>query len=334
MQSGAVVVTGVSRHSLGEAVVQRYLARYPGKKLIVISKNTNGDIAAIQGVTPVQFDLNPLNHSAGFYGFSKALQEKIELALQSTCSSGVEQLIHSAGVYDFGALSESDVVDRGELLGLNALGMVEVLSAIMRLNLRQGFCNETGLTFTLVGAFQGLQVRALRALYASSKAMGIDFCASLAAGREVARCVYVAPGPMDTPMLHRNHWVKKAKGSSRFFEAALGASRGEYESVFFECRTEAIAAIAMKHFCDQLQELEATMTRYRQFRAEARENELGILAVSDCATALVDDILSTDCGSGVFLIANGHNARALIMRAKFEDLDRYKLFQTAARSLV
>jgi NAD(P)-dependent dehydrogenase (short-subunit alcohol dehydrogenase family) len=331
MANEATLITGASRHSLGEAIVREYLRRRPDIRIVVINKLSNPDLGATVG--EIIMDLNPLNHARGLVGFAAELKDKIEYGITEAGCSGIECLVQGAAVYDFGPLTSYDTARRGRLLGLNILGTVEVLFSVCALNDRLRRLSEKSLTQIFVGAFQGLQVRAGRQLYASSKAWAIDFCAALVEGREIPRCLYVAPGPIDTPMLHRNHWVNKASGPEQFFEQVLRGTRAEYESIFLRCEESTLIEVAQGQGGGLVGELQEAMGRYQAERAKAKVAELGVMSAADCAAALVDTGLSPERGSGVYLIGTERGNRPFIKMASFESLDRNSLFLSVAEEL-
>ncbi|MGA7401423.1 MAG: hypothetical protein WBW38_15465, partial [Candidatus Sulfotelmatobacter sp.] len=281
----------------------------------------------------IVMDLNPLHHPRGFPGFAAELSEKIERCVVEAECRGIQRLVQSAAVYDFGTLTSYDAPRRGRLLGLNILGTSEVLSAVLALNGRLRQLSQESVTQLLVGAFQGLQVRAGRQLYASSKAWGIDFCTALAAGEEIRKCIYAAPGPIDTPMLHRNHWVNKANGPEEFFDLTLRGDREEYESIFLRCEENTLIEVARRRSGNLVGESQEAMARYRTERAKSQVAELGVMSAADCAAALVDIDLSSVSAPGVYLIGKKWGKRAFIKMASFESLDRNQLFWAVAKEL-
>jgi NAD(P)-dependent dehydrogenase (short-subunit alcohol dehydrogenase family) len=331
MSSRAILITGASRHSLGEATVREYRRRSSEAQIFVINKSSNRDLGS--AAHEIIMDLNPLCHSFGLAGFAAELLEKIEPHLAEAGCCGIGCLIQGAAVYDFGPFAGYDASRRSRLMGLNILGTVEVLFAVLAVNKRLGLLSEESLTEIFVGAFQGLQVRTGRQLYASSKAWGIDFCTALVAGNEISRCVYAAPGPIDTPMLHRNHWVKKAGGSEQFFDLVLQRTRHEYESIFLGCEENTLTRVAREQGVDSMGELQEAMGRYRSERANAKVAELGVMSPADCAAALVDTALSDDRGSGVYLIGIERERGPFIRMSTFESLDRNRLFLSVSEEL-
>src|SRR5205085_811445 len=130
----------------------------------------------------------------------------------------IDTLVYSAGVYENGPLVELSTAARANVLGVNIVCKIEVLHAVLAFNRTNDFDSSRGLTFVDVGSTHGLSPSATRSLYAPSKAFGLDLCIALCDGREVKRCLHVAPGPVDTYMLHRNHWVAKEQGPSQFLD--------------------------------------------------------------------------------------------------------------------
>ncbi len=199
MSKGNVVVTGFARHSLGEAFVQAFLSRRTGAHVIGIDRIENPDLAEYPDFQQIEFDLNPLNCKDGLGAFATTFAERLSDAVTASGTEGVEFLVQCAGVYEFGQLLEHAVERRSEVLGVNVLGVTEVLHGVMALNRRLCRENDKDFTHILVGSYQGLYARDGRPVYAPSKAYGIDLCTSLVEGREVAKCIYLAPGPNRYP---------------------------------------------------------------------------------------------------------------------------------------
>jgi short-subunit dehydrogenase len=335
MSKGTVVVTGIARHSLGEAFVRAFLSRRTGAPIIGIDRIPNPDLAEYPGFQQIEFDLNPLNCKEGLDAFATKFAERLSDAVMATGVKGVEFLVQCAGVYEFGQFLEHAVERRSEILGVNVLGVTEVLHGVMALNRR--LCRENDKDFTqiLVGSYQGLYARDGRPIYAPSKAYGIDLCTSLVAGREIAKCIYLALGPIDTPMLHRNHWVTRAGGSDNFFNKALGADPKIYKSIFVKCDEVVLERMAHEKFAPELANLRIAMGRYRGVRRAAFLEELGVLSPTACGSALTDMLTCRARGSGVYsLTAEGTGSEAVVKMATFVSLDRRLTFESVAAGIL
>jgi short-subunit dehydrogenase len=323
MPTGGVVVTGVARRSLGEAIVDTCLRRMPNVGIVGIDRTQNPDLNRRRNFREVIFDLNPLSCTEGVEAFASALRVALLDAVVRAGINGVAYLVQSAGVYDFGTFLDHDARRRRRVLGLNILGTTEVLHAVMALNAQFNWPNDEAFVHVLVGSFHGLHASAGRSLYGPSKAFGIDLCASLFAGAEVARCMYIAPGPIDTPMLHRNHWVAKAGGSESFFDKMLDGPADEYESIFLHCEEAALERVARAESGSGAGPLKDVFARYRDERRKAREREMGVLDPQVCATAVVDRIMLSDSESGVYVLRADQGGTGLVCEvAAFSSLDR------------
>lgn len=326
MSRKCVVVTGVGRHSLGEAFVRNYAGQRPEVQIIGIDQEHNPDLAQITNLCQMQFDLNPLHRPGSLKGFAPAFAGGLAGVVSGTESTGIECLVQCAGVYDFGRFLEHDVGRRERVLGLNVLGVTEVVYAVMALNDQLGVRNDRGFTHVLLGSFQGLYARGRRPIYAPSKAYGIDLCTSLFDGREVAKCIYIAPGPVDTPMLHRNHWVTKAHGSEEFFEKVLSGPRDKYRSVFMQCDEAALDDPALGCCTTEKAALRVTMTNYRASRSGAYSEDVGVLSAESCAAEMVSRLLTCRSRSGVWMLTSGGAGIVRVKTVAFSKLDRRAMF--------
>lgn len=278
-------VTGVARHSLGEALVARLLRERGDRRIIGVDRVGNTALDSFKPFRQVVLDLDAFADSRGLAAFASTLARGLSEVIDAHGRQPVQCLVQSAGVYDAGVFVDFDVKRRSRLLGVNLVGHVEVLRAVMQLNASLGVDNAATLTHIDVGSFQGLVPRAGRGLYALSKGAAIDLAAAMQVGRELHRSLYFAPGPIDTHMLHRNHWVVKAHGSSDLFDALWAGDAAAYKAAFVDGASAPLLDAARSRGED-LAEMEATFDRYRTFRQEARASEWGILDVEVCAEML------------------------------------------------
>jgi hypothetical protein len=282
----------------------------------------------------IEFDLNPLNCKEGIGAFAATFAKHLSDAVKTTDADGVAFLVQCAGVYEFGQLLDHTAERRSEVLGVNILGVTEVLHGIMALNRRLCRENDKQFTHILVGSYHGLHARKRRPIYAPSKAYGIDLCTSLVEGREVAKCIYLALGPIDTPMLHRNHWVAKAGGKEDFFNEALRGLPETYQSIFVECDESRLERFAREKFSPELENLRMAMRRYIAVRREAFKEEPGVLSTTACASVLTDMLTRHKLLSGVYsLRAQGAGSELEVKRAAFSSLDRRPRFESVATTM-
>lgn len=328
-----LLLTGVARHSLGEAFVRYCLPARSDLTVIGVDRAPNLELAALPGFRGVELDLDPTAWPTGAAAVSQQLRHRLAPVLDEVGARGVDCLVQAAGVYDFGPLLEHDVARRNRVLGVNLLGHVEVLHGVMALNLARGVDNPETLTCVEVGSFQGLQPRKRRALYAVSKAAGVDFCAALDAGAEVRRCVYFAPGPIDTRMLHENHWVTKANGPREFLESLADGPAERYRAIFRDCDGARLHEAAEAWGAGQEEVLHA-FERYRAERARALRDEHGVLAPEECARMIAMVALEAKrCPAGVYFASAPRGGRARLERVRFAALNRLRAFRARAKRI-
>jgi NAD(P)-dependent dehydrogenase (short-subunit alcohol dehydrogenase family) len=334
MSQGNVVMTGFARHSLGEAFVRSFLNKRTGAHVIGIDKIRNTALPECRDFQQVEFDLNPLNCKDGLGAFALRFAERLSEAVTATGTQGIEFLVQCAGVYEFGKFLEHTAERRSEVLGVNVLGVTEVLHGVMALNRRLCHDNEKEFTHILVGSYQGLYARSGRPIYAPSKAYGVDLCTSLVGGGELAKCIYLAPGPIDTPMLHRNHWVTRAEGPETFFNEAFNGPLETYESIFVYCDDSSLEKFARKNFEPELENLRLAMGRYKDVRSEAFKEDLGVLSKASCAGVLTDMLTGHEMVSGVYsLTAEGMGRELAVKRTTFDSLNRRLPFESVATTI-
>jgi hypothetical protein len=337
MSPSPLVVTGVAPHSLGEELVRVYLAKCSGATAIGIDRMPNPHLRCLPGYLEIIEDLNPLNYAGGLDSFSSSLNLRLNSALKQLGSISIDCLVQCTGVYDSGPFLEHDGTRRGETVGVNLLGHIEVLHAVMSLNASHGFRNADCLTYIEVGSFQGLYPRAGRSLYATSKSAGIDFCTSLIEGKEIARCIYFAPAMIDTHMLHRNHWIHKSHGSSHFFDLVLRGSPDLYRALFRECN-EAVLEDLVEQLGARAEldvgEIRSQFGTYCAFRRDAANSEVGLLSPEECAQFLIRVMDEQDIHhSGVYFASRQARGQATVRYITFLQLSRRKLIEERGETL-
>jgi hypothetical protein len=312
------------------------LAKRTGATAIGIDRISNPHLRCLPGYLEIIEDLNPLNHAGGLDSFSSSLNLSLNRTLKQLDAISIDCLVQSAGVYDSGPFLEHDGTRRGETLGVNVLGHIEVLHVVMSLNARQGIRSDDYLTYIEVGSFQGLYAREGRSLYATSKSAGIDLCTSLIEGKEIARCIYFAPAMVDTHMLHRNHWIQKTRGSSDFFDMVLRSSPQRYRALFRDCNET-----VLQDLVGQLgpsagfdgSELRSKFRTYCAFRREAANSELGMLTPEECAEFLIRVMDEQDIHSGVYFASRQVGGETTIRYIAFPQLSRRKLIEERGETL-
>lgn len=297
--ASATLLTGAASGSLGSAWVRQYRQRGNHEPVIVFDKEPDSMLHELRNVQIVKHDLNPLVYDYGYKRFAERLRMAMDECPAS--SNGICTVVLCAGTYDSGRLAETTVEARERLLGVNVCGQVEVLHAVLSLNQRRGVDSSSDLSYIQIGSLHGLTASGGRSVYAGTKAFGLDLCISLSSGREVKRVIYVAPGPIDTPMLHRNHWVSKVGGCSRFFEHVRALGPLVYKDVFEKCEDEAFRkAISTEDWDREM--LADKYERYKERRVSAFSQRDGVLSVADMAQGITELVSEeSSCTSGVYV---------------------------------
>ena len=281
-----IVVTGVAPGSLGEALAIALCRRHPETKIVAIDLMANPALADFSNVYSLGLDLNPISPSQDCPKLATRIAAEIDLALQRFELKGIGAAILAAGVYESGPLVEITLEARQSLVGINVCGKLEVLHAVLEFNQRNGFASREALTFIDIGSLHGLTSSAGRPLYAATKAFGLDLCISMRRGGEVCRAIYAAPGQIDTPMLHRNHWVSKERGSPEFFKHVRSLGTVRYRDIFVECDDSAFREVVSTSGLEP-RELNQTFSRYKLLRSQGFERADGILCPVELADHLV-----------------------------------------------
>ncbi len=284
------IVTGVKEFSIGEAIALNLLKSVPKINIICISRNDNKNLLkrlGNQGIF-ISMDLNPLNYGS-LDEFQNSLEDEVRKGIkhfenpdiQEPC--GIDFLFNNSGVYDFGPLTKTPNESINNLIGVNYVGHVLTAKTVMALNEDRDFNNPKNFRLCEVGSFQGVDIRSGRPVYAPSKAVGIDFCQSLVRGNEVEMISYIAVGPVDTYMLHANHWSTKAGGDKEFIDNIFSNDAQTYKSIFIDGNQEAFGTYIAGLKKSLQTKLKETYSKYLEVRKKYAKTK-------NFATELADDV--------------------------------------------
>jgi NAD(P)-dependent dehydrogenase (short-subunit alcohol dehydrogenase family) len=283
------VVAGARAFSIGHAISEELASARPESAVLTI------DVEPVQSSFPNivnrQFDLNPLLHEAGFHQWSIELQQLLRLENLGLPRIPVKAVFLTLAKYNFGDFQEMSLQERSDMLGCNVLGKFEMLHAVMLHNRAQKFSNCEELDVVDFGSLHATDRTPHRALYNSTKAAGSMLCEVLAAGQEVRRALHVAPGRVDTPMLHWNHWFLKEDGWSEFPDLVRNGAPSLYQSIFCGCDRAALDRAVRLLNLDPTR-ISGTFERYARRRKMAEEAADGITSPKVLAKYLVGELLS------------------------------------------
>ncbi len=317
----AALISGTAASSLGSLWIRAYLQRAKDGPVVAIDREHDPAILNFPSVRTVPFDLNPLNQSSGFVQFVEQLHAALGAAHEALGFDGLSTFISGAGAYDSGPLVDSTIEGRRRLLGVNVCGNLELLVAALALNKRLGFDSPGRLSFLEIGSLRGLQVSPGRAAYAASKAFGLDLCISLDQEGQVKRTLYIAPGPIDTHMLHRNYWATKEGGPVEFLDYVRTKRAELYRDIFIRGDDQAFAEAAASGRMSR-HALAPVFERYQARRIAQLADPRGILDAAELAERLVDlavDAAAHPSGAYVFTAPGG---RMQMEKLDFSDLIR------------
>ena len=320
----AILVSGTARDSLGEAFVHLVRRRYSDSPIVAVDKECNPGLQALQGVHQLAIDLNPFTCDDGYAGLASRLASGLEDAQHVLGFEGIGTVVLGAGTYESGTVLETQLEGRQRLIGVNVCGRIEVIYASLAMNQRIAFGSTLAFALIDVGTLHGLTRTPNRPLYVATKALGLDLCFSMRRGGEVDRAIYLAPGPIDTHMLHRNHWVSKEYGPSAFFEHVRSLGAEMYRDVFVRCNDTAFAE-AVSCYPSESEELAELFVRYKLRRERQFADEQGVLLPTDLADRLVaivaNGALYTD---GVYILT-APSGKVKMRQLSFSDVARYEI---------
>lgn len=310
--SGVVVVAGARPFSLGDAIVERVCAEAAHSQVLVLDVESapNRHPAAISKM----LNLNPLQSPSGFKAWCGELDVTLRSMLSVTARLPIRALVLSIAKYDVARLEDTSTEDRTDMLGINLLAKCELLHTIMRINADNGFENAEFLNVFDFGSMHSVKRTPRRALYNMTKAATRNLCELLSGGREVRRALHIAPGCIDTTMLHWNHWTLKEHGDPQVPELVRLELPSLYEAIFRDGSDEAFQT-ALRKLGLTGAELPFVFDRYRRRRKEVAATEEGIIAPEDLAAYISSLILEKlTIGSGILKVS----APAGCMRVCFE----------------
>ena len=318
----AIVVTGTAPYSFGEKLVIEFASQQPNTLIIAMDRITNPAIRHLSNVREICTDLDALA-SQSIIAFGEGVYNLLVEVLHRESVQAIRLVCFSAGVYEYGDFANLPTNQRLRLYGLNILGKAEALHAILRINSELSFDNRDGLTVGDIGSLHGLRLTPSRSLYSACKAFGLDFVIALHRGREIRRGVHIVPGPIDTHMLHRNHWISKAGAPSNLFEAIRGSGGDAYWRIFAECNESEF--VQWVHHVGQDEVLMCDyFKKYIDVRRKVRQGSDGILDPSIAAT-IVYQVLNFGTANENLYILTAPNSTAMVKTMAFEESSRSDL---------
>ena len=286
------VVTGAGPFSLGDAVVRDLSSAAPHATILAIDAHPVTTFGA--NVVARGFDLNPFDHAQGFAVWTTELSTLVTAALSvEEPGRPVRGVLLGAARYHVGTYESTTPAIRADVLGSNIVGKWEALHSVMRYNVLSGFENGEALSVFDVGGLHGLHHTSHRALYNPSKVASLALCRVLSTGSEVRRAVHVAPGPIDTPMLHWNHWVLKENGDPQFLRLVKTRLPSLYSAIFRSGDDDAFkTAIRELRMTESAER--AVFERYLHRRKVLSESEQGITTPESLGTYVASLMLASE----------------------------------------
>lgn len=279
------VITGTGAASLGEALVVNHARLFPNCRIFGVDI-VDSPLTHLPEYHHLKFDL--IDNS-----LETLLETSVSQHLRENELSHVSLLIQSAGIYTSGPLSQTPAALCDKVLAVNLTSRVRMLRAIMKANAAAGLNNSECLSYFDIGSSHGLTISSGRALYGATKGFMLGMCARLFHSGELSRALYFALGPIDTHMLHLNHWHDKASGEAYFLEKALQLDPALYNAIFRDCDASAYCrACELTNTSRNIELFEL----YRKARATASNSAIGIITAEDCASAILSTIRAQSSG--------------------------------------
>jgi NAD(P)-dependent dehydrogenase (short-subunit alcohol dehydrogenase family) len=283
--SVAFVLAGARPFSLGDAIANELAERAAGSAILAV--DIEAPAVRHANITARVFDLNPLRHACGFLGW----HTELDAILRGMMPLGVPKtpicaLFLNVAKYAVSRLEDMSVQDRGDMLGINFLAKCELINAVMRINADSGFDNSKILDIIDVGSLHSIGKSPRRVLYNTAKAATLALCELLNKGAEVKRAFHIAPGCLDTPMLHSNHWTLKEHGDPRFLELVRRELPSLYPAIFRDTDSESFHT-ATRTLGFTGSEFPIVFDRYRSRRKAVAGSQEGIILPEELASYIV-----------------------------------------------
>lgn len=194
MESKNAIITGANR-GIGTSLVESFTAN--GYNVWACARKHNiefeawlSELAAKNGVwiKPVYFEMADVD----------AIERGIQTIVDENLSINV--LVNNAGVSTVRLLSMSKVDDIIELFNVNYFAMLRIIQKVSKKMSRQ----KSGVIINM-GSLAGIEPQAGKIAYGSSKAavMIMTKCLAKELGPLGIRVNAIAPGPIDTEMIHQ-----------------------------------------------------------------------------------------------------------------------------------
>jgi short-subunit dehydrogenase len=318
----AILISGAAPFSLGAALVAALRQRHPHSPIVGVDRHACPIFEGLGNAKYLQLDLNPLSYPR-YENLGEELASSLRISQHDLGFMGIGVLVLTAGSYDYGPLEEMSAKARKRLVGTNVCGKIELIHSVLELNQSLGYKNSEELTLVDIGSVHGLQAAENRSLYGSTKAMGLELCASLHVGGELKRAVHVAPGAVDTHMLHRNHWVAKERGPADFIDTLKAEAAGIYENVFVSCDDIIFGEHVTAKRLDEAG-LREIFERYKKRRRQQFLHKNGVLTATTAAATLVK-ILDHEDSHGIYVLTNP-NGEMKMRHLTFSEVSRAQWF--------
>jgi NAD(P)-dependent dehydrogenase (short-subunit alcohol dehydrogenase family) len=305
MESSVFVVAGARQFSLGAELVCQLANLAPLSTILAIDVEPLNPPSG--NVVIRRFNLNPFDDQRGFEAWSAELHQMFHLPKPSGGTQHpVRAVFLCAARYQVGRYECTTVDERAAVLGCNIAGKWEVLHAVMRLNAELGFDNPRELDIFDVGSLHAVRHSPHRALYNPTKTAGLELCRVLLNGSEVRRAIHLAPGPVDTPMLHWNHWVLKEHGDPDFPTLVKDRCPSLYRPIFREGDWAALA-VAQRELGREDEAVRDVFGRYLHRRAVLAQTEEGITSPEILAEYIANQMLGARAyDSGIVEVSSPH----------------------------
>ena len=138
-----------------------------------------------------------------------------------------------------------------------------------------------------MGSEHAVSASAGRAAYCAAKTGAVAALLSLRRSGCIGSAVWIAVGPIDTPMLHRNQWVIKARGTEQYYEFVSHRTAMEYYHVFRDC-DEGIANRLAAEGGFAATPVKDALVRYAAVRRELFARECGVHSASEVALSICE----------------------------------------------
>lgn len=288
------LVCGAAPGSVGEALCERFRHTGAVDFVLYLDRTENPNLATA-GITFAACDFSARSASDP-ESVSRNICNAILSLAQENGKAVVSHLFFCSGIYANSTIGDWDIVTTTNIISINLVGLFLTLHGIHQAHASQHAARATShVAVYFMGSEHAVSASAGRAAYCAAKTGAVGALLSLRRSCCIGSAVWIAVGPIDTPMLHRNQWVIKARGSEQYYEFVTRQTGVDYNYVFRDCDQGIAHRLAAEGGFAALPIKEA-LDRYIAVRQELFAQECGVHSANEVALSICEHTCQHESG--------------------------------------